>query len=232
MLKGCKGFVAGFLSCAVLAAGIGSVLAYTDWVEVEYDGIRLVVDGEKITPRDPNGAVVDPFVIDGTTYLPVRAVAEALGEAVTWDGNTNTVYIGNADGLLTRPSLRMEDAVNIGATQFKTLTDNPKDNYGNVYGSAMFTTYHPGTFETLLNGKYKRFKGTVYVKFGETAVKTSSFEIQGDGKTIYSSPSINKKSKPLSLDVDVTDVNDFKIVIDSNTTDNITVYFADCGFYQ
>ena len=86
-----------------------------------------------------------------------------MGEAVTWDGNTNTVYIGNADGLLTRPSLRMEDAVNIGATQFKTLTDNPRDNYDNVYGSAMFTTYHPGTIETLLNGKYKRFKGTVYV---------------------------------------------------------------------
>ncbi|MCL2401000.1 MAG: copper amine oxidase N-terminal domain-containing protein, partial [Oscillospiraceae bacterium] len=32
----------------------------------------------------------------GTTFLPVRAVAEALGQEVDWDGATNTVYLTGA----------------------------------------------------------------------------------------------------------------------------------------
>ncbi|MBQ9997667.1 MAG: hypothetical protein IJP19_01465, partial [Clostridia bacterium] len=37
---------------------------------------------------------------NGTTYLPVRAVASALGMDVDWDGNTSTVILSNA---LTAP---------------------------------------------------------------------------------------------------------------------------------
>ena len=58
--------------------------------------IKLVVDGAPVTPKDAAGNAVEPFSCNGTTYLPVRAVASALGKEVTWDGNTNTVYIGDA----------------------------------------------------------------------------------------------------------------------------------------
>ena len=63
-----------------------------------YYDIKLVVDGVPVTPRDANGTIVEPFACDGTTYLPVRAIGEALGKTVTWDGNTKTVYVGNAPG--------------------------------------------------------------------------------------------------------------------------------------
>jgi hypothetical protein len=53
----------------------------------------LVVNGQEVTPRDVQGNVVEPFIFEGTTFLPVRAVAEALGQEVNWDGATNTVYI-------------------------------------------------------------------------------------------------------------------------------------------
>lgn len=59
-----------------------------------YKDIKIYVDGQKITPKDVNGNIVEPFVSGGTTYLPVRAVGEALGKEVTWDGTTNSVYIG------------------------------------------------------------------------------------------------------------------------------------------
>lgn len=67
-------------------------------IEANYMGIKLVVDGVEVTPKDPNGNVVDPFISEGTTYLPVRAVGEALGKEVTWDGETKTVYIGKVPG--------------------------------------------------------------------------------------------------------------------------------------
>lgn len=57
-----------------------------------------MVDGVSITPKDANGTVVEPFIVDGTTYLPVRAVGEAMGKTVDWDGRTHTVYVGNVPG--------------------------------------------------------------------------------------------------------------------------------------
>lgn len=38
--------------------------------------LKITLDGKEITPTDANGAAVEPFAISGTTYLPVRAVAE------------------------------------------------------------------------------------------------------------------------------------------------------------
>lgn len=63
-------------------------------VTTVYNDIKIVVDGKEITPKDANGNVVEPFIIDGTTYLPVRALANALGEDVSWEQSTSTVYIG------------------------------------------------------------------------------------------------------------------------------------------
>ncbi len=79
-----------------LAVGVGALAAdnYTKNLLANYVGVKLVVDGVSITPKDANGTVVEPFIVDGTTYLPVRAVAEALGKEVGWDGDTKTVYIG------------------------------------------------------------------------------------------------------------------------------------------
>ena len=45
-------------------------------------------------PKDANGNTVEPFIIDGTTYLPVRAVSNALGLNVGWDDATSTVSLG------------------------------------------------------------------------------------------------------------------------------------------
>lgn len=86
--------VAGlFCGTAVAASAVT-----TKMIEANYMGIRLVVDGKEITPKDPNGNVVEPFASNGTTYLPVRAVGEALGKEVTWDGETATVYVGSIPG--------------------------------------------------------------------------------------------------------------------------------------
>ncbi len=61
--------------------------------ELFYRDIKISLNGKEITPKDANGNPVEPFIIDGTTYLPVRGVAGALGLDVDWDGNTNTVIL-------------------------------------------------------------------------------------------------------------------------------------------
>lgn len=86
---------AAIMCGAAFAAGSATTMKT---IEAYYSGIKLVVDGVEVTPKDANGKVVDPFVSDGTTYLPVRALANALGKEVEWDGESKTVFIGARPG--------------------------------------------------------------------------------------------------------------------------------------
>ena len=60
---------------------------------LNYSNIKITVDGQEIIPTDETGRSTEPFSIDGTVYLPIRAVSEALGYDVKWDAETNTVQI-------------------------------------------------------------------------------------------------------------------------------------------
>ncbi len=88
--------------CGAIAFAAGN--NYTKELIANYVGVQIVVNGTTITPKDANGTIVEPFIVDGTTYLPVRAVAEALGQAVDWDGTTKTVYIGEKPAVKTDPT--------------------------------------------------------------------------------------------------------------------------------
>lgn len=117
-----KGFVAGLL-VAVLALGLIGTAAATigkRTVEVDYTDIKIELNGEKVTPVDANGNAVEPFAINGTTYLPVRAVSNALGLDVGWDGATSTVKLaGGAEN--SNNLLAFYKALEEG---FTTLEDN------------------------------------------------------------------------------------------------------------
>lgn len=65
-------------------------------LEAYYPGIKLVVSGQEIEAKNGAGTEVEPFIVDGTVYLPARVVGEALGKSVEWDAENNTVYIGKA----------------------------------------------------------------------------------------------------------------------------------------
>lgn len=67
----------------------------TRTAELLYDNIKIMLNGKEIVPTDANGNAVEPFIIDGTTYLPVRGVASALGMNVGWDDGTKTVALDN-----------------------------------------------------------------------------------------------------------------------------------------
>lgn len=63
--------------------------------ELIYNNIKIMINGKEIVPTDANGNSVEPFTIDGTTYLPVRAIASALGMNVGWNAETSTVVLDN-----------------------------------------------------------------------------------------------------------------------------------------
>lgn len=94
-MKKFKHFALGFLTASVLSCGLVYASQISETIQRTFKDIKIVMNGNQITPKDATGNVVEPFVINGTTYLPVRAICEAIGLQVTWDGNTNTVNISN-----------------------------------------------------------------------------------------------------------------------------------------
>lgn len=87
-----------FLSLAlVLVLLTGTVLATNGVVQKEltYKDIKITLDGEEVIPTDVNGNSTEPFIMNGSTYLPIRALSEALGYNVEWDAETNTIKISS-----------------------------------------------------------------------------------------------------------------------------------------
>lgn len=221
------------MSAALLAGCITAFAANTTTLyDVIADGVRIVVDGRRINPTDANGNTVEPIIYNGTTYLPVRAVANAFGKAVSWDGRNYTVYLGNMQGELEYPTEELNTDDNIGDYFWKASRDL-KDNYGNYYSRAIECDWnnhdYDATFEKICNMKFSKVKGTIYVENGSTLDDDIQIIIKTDGKTVYTSPVLNKMTAPVNFDVDITGCNIFQIV---QTKRNSTIHIGDAGFYQ
>lgn len=102
-----KGFVSGVMVTLLCVGLIGSAFAvYQKQATLDYTGIKITLNGDPVTPKDANGNVIEPFAIDGTTYLPVRGIASAMGLDVAWDQATQTVNLAEYD-LKTESSVEL-----------------------------------------------------------------------------------------------------------------------------
>ena len=164
--------------------------------------VTLVIDNTEFASKDENGNELKARIIDGTVYIPVESMAEAMGKSYYWDGTANTAYIGDMSGGLEYPSLLLADADILGApySMAKDLTDN----YGNTYSNALIIAPNGiGTheIEILLGMQYSRFKCTIYTPKGCNDDTTTIINIKADGKIIYTSPELSKISQPIDVDL-------------------------------
>lgn len=228
-------FIAGMVTMALICMLCVPALAANNTQtlqNVRVGGINIVVDGQTIHPTDANGKEVSPLIYNGTTYLPVRAVASALGKAVYWDGPTYTVYLGEMSGTLEYPTAMLEDLTSISGEIHKVT--NLKDNYGNSYATAIENDaygYSGDTYEYLLNMKYSRFKGTICIPSGESSDEELAIIIKADSKIVFSQ-SVNKTSHPIPVDINITGCNDFTIYMEPSGYQGLKFCLADAGFYQ
>lgn len=85
-----KDLVTGAIISALVVGVTPAALAKTGAanIPVQYSDIKVVVDGKELSTSK------EPFIYDGTTYLPLRAVAEAVGKEVSWDNAAKVAYLG------------------------------------------------------------------------------------------------------------------------------------------
>ena len=92
MLRKYKQFFLGFLIASLL---FSSITVFADITEIKafLSDIKIALNGQVLELKDANGNKVTPIVSNGTTYLPVRALANVFGKEVSFNSVTNTVEI-------------------------------------------------------------------------------------------------------------------------------------------
>jgi hypothetical protein len=100
MLKKYKQFLLGFIIASLL---FSSITVFADLTEIKayLSDIKIALNGRILELKDANGNKVTPVVYNGTTYLPVRALANAFGKDVNYDSVANTVNI--TDKVVVKP---------------------------------------------------------------------------------------------------------------------------------
>lgn len=200
---------AAILGTTVIPAG-AALVAKTIQV---HTGVTLYIDDEKFTPKDPNGNVVQPFIYNGTTYLPVRAIGEAYDKAVQWDGKTSSVYIGkhaNSAGTLLNSLSYLNASSTVDVVRIADRTDNLGKSHPDSYllhdsmDYSAWATY-------LLNGQYDRFSGEFFLlQSKKSTTKTETLKIYGDGKLLYTAK-LTAGVTPIDFDVDIRGVLQLKV---------------------
>lgn len=94
-----------------------SAIANTITAQLTYRDIKITLNDKVINSKDASGKTIEPFIMDGTTYLPVRAVAEALGLDVNWDPATSTVALTEPSPVVPGTVIIDNDLVKITLTR-------------------------------------------------------------------------------------------------------------------
>ncbi len=230
MKKRLQGMIAGILICAMIMCGMVYAKQASESINVIYDNIKILIDGKEYQPTDANGNVVEPFIYNGTTYLPVRAIANAFDKDVDWEAQTSTVTLGSKNydwldqmgyaeyecsgvGNIFYPIDKGTKATD-GIKYDRGLAfqlDVDKDSGTRVNNDDTLDCYEYVSY--LLNGNYKTLEGTLVCLRDDGNYK-SVIKIYGDGKQIYTSPVISQGTKSTNISVDVSNVKLLKIYVE------------------
>ena len=82
-------FLSGALAALLISSATVSAFAAGGLITLNVQPAQVMVNGEVFQPKDAQGRDALVFTYNGTTYAPVRALAEAYGLTVGYDSAKN-----------------------------------------------------------------------------------------------------------------------------------------------
>jgi len=79
--------IVGFITGAAASSGIIKITAEIN------PNINYNLNGKKFVPKDMDGSEMNTIIYNGRSYVPLRAIAEALNVYVDWDAPTSTIIL-------------------------------------------------------------------------------------------------------------------------------------------
>ena len=192
-----KGMLVGLLVGLIFS---GTVLASVSVIkkELHYNNIKITLDGNEVKPTGADGSYVEPFIIDGVTYLPVRGIANALNLGVDWDGNTNTVILSTENSFDDKSS-DVDDLEELlyDSESFERLKDFIIKNSSDVNrfdNSIMYDLFYDlEDFSLLIDYTLMDLGGKTYESIGisfsdeslSKSKNTLTIVLDGDGSVVF-----------------------------------------------
>ena len=155
-----------FRRIAIMIAVIMLVLSFTQpgfatWldktIKASYRNIKIYVNDSLRQTKDAKGVVVEPFIVDGTTYVPLRGISEILGYEVTFDGTNYRIDIKGSDIFTLNQQIAQQQA------KIKSLEDQ----------LAKYTSPSMATLEAELLKTYKDVNGIAIDEYDLRGDKTA-----------------------------------------------------------
>ena len=197
-----QGLVTGVLIGAVCTGGVVFAKTAVETIEVSYDNIKVYKDNVLCELKDANGSIIEPFIYNGTTYMPVRGTANIADMEVTWDGNTKSVYLW--DDMVPEGTYLMEvcPPYETYECNIYLASDGSKfDMSGEKYSNGLELKY-PGAYALFnLNSKYSTVECTVGHSGDNQEAKSVAFMV--DGK-IVEEVDLEAESMPKTISIPVS----------------------------
>jgi hypothetical protein len=109
-----KKFVFGFILAAFIFSSYQVVASEKNQsVTISYNVNDIKIDHVSKMPQEES---LNPFIYNGSTFVPLRYIAENLDKEVTWDDKTKTIHIGTKELELDE---EVEDAIRKIYTTFR-----------------------------------------------------------------------------------------------------------------
>lgn len=164
-------FVLGIFTGTAAEVTVKDVAAQIDYA------MKIKLNGQNFNPVDPdNGVALKPIMYNERTYLPVRAIAEALKVAVDWDEATSTVILGEKTD---KVPANLETGLNPYNSYTKYTVDTDllaTDSKSYNYGLCHTQGYSDLQVKLNTNKKYQKFGGEIY--YSDAAKEAAKVEIR------------------------------------------------------
>jgi len=170
MKKNAHIFIAGFITCFMLFASATTAFAAANGTTVSamLNGtVKMMLNGNDYKAKDTSSNVLLPITYNDRTYLPVRALADALNVPIEYETSTNTIWIGARNQTVQITSAdQYKDYYGTVITQDSALLKGGDKTY--KWG---ITNNQPQSMATvgcylLPEGKYTKFAASTYVDEG------------------------------------------------------------------
>jgi hypothetical protein len=182
-------------------------------------GVTIQFNGQTQSFTDANGNPVYPVMYNNTTYLPVRAVSDMVGLSVDWNANTRTVLLSGTQSQQNPPpatKTKLSETREMLSHRYRKLDSNWADNFGNKYTHGVKLESggsDHGYVEFALNGEYRMLTAAAAINLtqeGSFQFRIYSLSDAGS-KLLYTSPEMDRFTRPFDITVDVTGVDILRI---------------------
>lgn len=163
MLKRFSTFLAGFLACVLLTVAV-TAASDVSVKAVLSNTFKLKLYGRDFTPKDSSGKYVKPLVYNGTVYLPVKIMGDALEEPVITDSKAKVVWIGGKIEVVPVNNTTMYENYSktiLTKDAGKLTTTETTYKWGVANEKTLSSVYYGCYLKP--ESKYKRFTASVFI---------------------------------------------------------------------